>query len=95
MWKCFFIHGKEANSILTKSGLKHLVALTPSILTPQHIQKQITYWVVQCRRVGWKTLNIIFVVFFLQKGAYFSYSVYCVQNFSNKLQTSFNRILVC
>ena len=28
----FFIHEKEANSILTKSGLKHLVAVTPSIL---------------------------------------------------------------
>ena len=31
MLKCFFIHEKEANSILTKSGLKHLVAVTPSI----------------------------------------------------------------
>ena len=28
----FFIHEKEANSILTKSGLKHLVAVTPSIV---------------------------------------------------------------
>ena len=27
----FFIHEKEANSILTKSGLKHLAAVTPSI----------------------------------------------------------------
>ena len=27
----FFIHEKEANSILTKSGLKHLVAVTPLI----------------------------------------------------------------
>ena len=27
----FFIHEKEANSTLTKSGLKHLVAVTPSI----------------------------------------------------------------
>ena len=27
-----FIHEKEANSILTKSGLKHLVAVTPSIV---------------------------------------------------------------
>ena len=27
-----FIHEKEANSILPKSGLKHLVAVTPSIL---------------------------------------------------------------
>ena len=26
----FFIHEKEANSILTKSGLKYLVAVTPS-----------------------------------------------------------------
>ena len=26
-----FIHEKEANSIFTKSGLKHLVAVTPSI----------------------------------------------------------------
>ena len=31
MRKCFFIHEKEASSILTKSGLKHLVAVTPSI----------------------------------------------------------------
>ena len=28
----FFIHEKEANSIFTKSGLKHLVAVTPSII---------------------------------------------------------------
>ena len=28
----FFIHEKEANSILAKSGLKHLVAVTPSII---------------------------------------------------------------
>ena len=28
----FFIHEKEANSILTKSRLKHLVAVIPSIL---------------------------------------------------------------
>ena len=27
----FYLHEKEANSILTKSGLKHLVAVTPSI----------------------------------------------------------------
>ena len=27
-----FIHEKEANSILTKSGLKHLVAATPSFV---------------------------------------------------------------
>ena len=29
-----FIHEKEANSILTKSGLKHLVAVTPSFSNP-------------------------------------------------------------
>ena len=28
-----FIHEKDANSILPKSGLKHLVAVTPSIMT--------------------------------------------------------------
>ena len=28
----FFVHEKEANSILTKGGLKHLVAVTPSIV---------------------------------------------------------------
>ena len=28
----FLIHEKEANSILRKSGLKHLVAVTPSIV---------------------------------------------------------------
>ena len=27
----FFIHEKDANSILPKSGLKHLVAVTPSV----------------------------------------------------------------
>ena len=27
-----FIHEKEANSIFPKSGLKHLVAVTPSII---------------------------------------------------------------
>ena len=31
MRKCFFIHEKEANSILPKSGLKYLVAVTPSV----------------------------------------------------------------
>ena len=30
----FFIHEKEANSILTKGGLKHLVAVTPSYGIP-------------------------------------------------------------
>ena len=30
----FFIHEKEANSILPTSGLKHLVAVTPSICLP-------------------------------------------------------------
>ena len=29
--KCF-IHEKEANSILSKSGLKYLIAVTPSIV---------------------------------------------------------------
>ena len=28
----FFIHEKEANSILTISGIKHLVAVTPSFV---------------------------------------------------------------
>ena len=39
----FFIHEKVANSILTKSGLKHLVAVTPSIIflhnCPHNIMK--------------------------------------------------------
>ena len=30
MRKCFLYMKKETNSILTKSGLKHLVAVTPS-----------------------------------------------------------------
>ena len=32
MRKCFFIHEKEANSMMTKSGLKYLVAVTPSLV---------------------------------------------------------------
>ena len=31
-----FIHEKEANSILPKSGLKHPVAVTPSIDSESH-----------------------------------------------------------
>ena len=30
MRKCFLIYEKEANSILSKNGLKYLVAVTPS-----------------------------------------------------------------
>ena len=31
MRKCFLMHEKEANSILPKTGLKYLAAVTPSI----------------------------------------------------------------
>ena len=38
---CFFIHEKEANSILPKSGLKSLVAVTPSIVGGQWLSGRV------------------------------------------------------
>ena len=36
----FLIHEKEANSVLTKSGLKHLVAVTPSFFQYSSLMKR-------------------------------------------------------